>query len=113
MIRLKSYSILFVLLVLVSDFAFAQVPPVPNGRRLRTIVDDKYSDGNLLIGATTGEWAFNKATGRIMDREFNYVTPENDFKQHQIKCRRYFNNYGIDPIGYFIILILFTNSLLF
>jgi len=61
-----------------------QSTPVPDGRRLKTIVADKYSDGNLLIGGTTGEWAFGTPTGEIMDREFSYVTPENDFKQHQI-----------------------------
>lgn len=83
MIRLKFHSILFLLLLLVSDFSFGQIP-VPNGRRLRDIMADKYTDGNLLIGATTGAWAFNYATGQIMDREFDYVTPENDFKQHQI-----------------------------
>lgn len=56
----------------------------PNGRRLKDIVEEKYQDGNLLIGGTTGAWALGKPTGKILDLEFNYVTPENDFKQRII-----------------------------
>lgn len=62
----------------------AQTPPQPSGRRLRIIVEDKYSDNNIIIGCTTGSWAFGTNTGLVMDREFNYVTPENDFKQWNI-----------------------------
>jgi len=57
--------------------------PVPDGRRLREIVEDKYGD-SILIGGTIGAWSFGTSTGTIMDREFNYVTPENDFKQWNI-----------------------------
>ena len=56
-------------------------PPEPSGRRLRDIVDDEYPDNSIIIGGTTGAWAFGTSTGLIMDQEFNYVTPENDFKQ--------------------------------
>ncbi len=62
---------------------FAQ-PPEPSGRRLRTIVQEKFPDKGVIIGATTGSWAFGSYTGEIMDREFSYVTPENDFKQWRI-----------------------------
>ncbi|MFC1569323.1 endo-1,4-beta-xylanase [bacterium] len=62
----------------------AQTVPEPSGRRLREIVEDKYSDNSIIIGGTTGAWAFSTNTGLIMDREFNYVTPENDFKQWAI-----------------------------
>jgi endo-1,4-beta-xylanase len=62
----------------------AQTVPEPTGRRLRAIVEDKYSDNSIIIGGTTGAWAFGTKTGVIMDQEFNYVTPENDFKQHDI-----------------------------
>jgi len=55
--------------------------PVPSGRRLRDIVAEKFPDGQVLIGGTTGSWSFGRPTGIVMDREFNYVTPENDFKQ--------------------------------
>jgi len=37
-----------------------------------------------LIGGTTGSWALGKPTGIILDNEFNYVTPENGFKQRII-----------------------------
>ncbi len=59
-------------------------PPEPSGKRLKEIVEDNYSGGSVLIGATTGSWAFGSNTGMIMDREFSYVTPENDFKQWSI-----------------------------
>ena len=55
--------------------------PIPSGRALRDIVAENFPDGRVLIGGTTGSWAFGTPTGRIMDREFSYVTPENDFKQ--------------------------------
>lgn len=63
----------------------AQALPVPEGRRLREIVRAKYPEGNLLVGATTGSWGFTNPIGEIMDREYSYVTPENDFKQAVIR----------------------------
>ena len=63
---------------------FSQIPQEPSGRRLRVIMNDKYPHKNIIVGATTGSWAFETNTGVIMDREFNYVTPENDFKQSRI-----------------------------
>ena len=62
----------------------AQTPAEPSGRRLRTIVSDNYPDNSIIIGGTTGSWAFGTNTGLILDREFSYVTPENDFKQWNI-----------------------------
>jgi endo-1,4-beta-xylanase len=62
----------------------AQIIPEPSGRRLREIVDNRDSDHSIIIGGTTGAWAFGTGTGWIMDREFSYVTPENDFKQWNI-----------------------------
>jgi endo-1,4-beta-xylanase len=59
-------------------------PLEPSGHRLKAIVADKYSDGSVIIGGTTGAWAFDTYTGIILDREFSYVTPENDFKQWNI-----------------------------
>jgi len=76
----KINTLLLVTAILNTSVLFAQLPE-PSGRRLRTIVEDKYSDSSIIIGATTGSWAFGTNTGLIMDREFSYVTPENDFKQ--------------------------------
>jgi len=56
-------------------------PQPPAGPRLREIVAENFPNGNVLIGATTGSWAFGQHQGTLMDREFSYVTPENDFKQ--------------------------------
>ena len=54
---------------------------LPEGRRLQAIVADKYPHNNLYIGGTTGWKKRAQGTGKIIDGEFSYVTPENDFKQ--------------------------------
>jgi endo-1,4-beta-xylanase len=59
-------------------------PTEPTGRRFKTIVKDKYPNDSVIIGGTTGAWALGTYTGIILDREFSYVTPENDFKQWNI-----------------------------
>jgi len=76
--------IIFLLVLFVTIYSLkVQAQPVPTGRRLRDIVADRYAD-SIIIGGTTGAWSFGTSTGTIMDREFNYVTPENDFKQWNI-----------------------------
>lgn len=55
--------------------------PVPEGPRLREIVAAKYPSGNVFIGGTTGWQKLPRGAGVVLDREFHYVTPENDFKQ--------------------------------
>ncbi len=62
-----------------TGFLFSQ--PVPAGRRLKEIVADKYPSGNVLIGGTMGSEDLATPAGVVLDREFSYVTPENDFKQ--------------------------------
>lgn len=81
---IRHILLLISLFLLCSESLKAQVPAEPSGRRLRTIVEDKFPDQSMIIGGTTGSWAFGTNTGLIMDREFNYVTPENDFKQWNI-----------------------------
>ena len=54
---------------------------MPEGRRLQAILADKYPLDSLYIGGTTGWKKREQGTGDIIDREFSYVTPENDFKQ--------------------------------
>ena len=73
--------------LLASSITPADEPPVPKGRRLREIVADHFPRGNVLIGGTTGSWSLGKTHGIILDREFSYVTPENDFKHGTIRRR--------------------------
>ena len=73
------YTSLFIL-----SIGYPQDPIVPEGDRLRNIIENLGYENNILIGGTTGAWAFGTDTGAILDREFNYVTPENDFKQRFI-----------------------------
>ncbi len=68
---------------LVSITAYCQEIPIPAGRRFKEIVRSKYA-GNVYIGATTGWDSLKKGEGIILNREFSYITPDNDFKQHQI-----------------------------
>ncbi len=69
------------LTLLIPFFADSAEPPLPKGRRLRTIVADNYPGGNVYIGGTTGWKKRSRGSGVIVDREFSYVTPENDYKQ--------------------------------
>lgn len=83
MLKYKYFSLM--LFCLTPLFALlAQTAIEPTGRRLRDIMDDKFPDKSIIIGGTTGAWAFGTNTGLVLDREFNYVTPENDFKQWAI-----------------------------
>ncbi len=58
--------------------------PMPTGDRLRDIVERNYPDGNVMIGATTSAALLDSGPGAVMDREFSYVTPRNDFKQSRV-----------------------------
>ena len=75
----------FLCISLASAFADA---PVPNGRRLKEIVADKYPEGNVWIGcAITGSArAKGGVEEQILRREFSYVTPENEFKHSAIQA---------------------------
>ena len=77
---MNKVRVIVLVIALTSVFAKA-VPRPPTGPRLRDLVAENYPNGNVLIGATTGSWAFGENQGALMDREFSYVTPENDFKQ--------------------------------
>jgi len=83
--EIKNAWILSVIMLAASQSLQAQSLPIPEGRRIRDIIADKYPGGKLFVGATTGAWAFNDPTGQIMDREYSYVTPENDFKHSVIR----------------------------
>lgn len=63
-----------------------QALPVPDGRRLKDIVADKFPGGNVWIGCAAHGASIlsNEKVIAILDREFSYVTPANDFKQSYI-----------------------------
>lgn len=54
------------------------------GKPLRAIAAEKFADSSVIIGVTCGLWAFDYPCGELVDREFSYLTPENDFKQKVI-----------------------------
>jgi len=84
----RARSLHAVLVLVAAALLLAQcIPPEPDGRRLRDIVMEDYPEGSLFIGATDGSDSFTGGPtndSRVMDREYMYVTPENDFKQHTI-----------------------------
>lgn len=51
---------------------------------IKKIVSQYYKDLPLFIGCAGHQTAIGKTSGNILDREFNYVTPSNDFKQTTI-----------------------------
>ncbi len=57
--------------------AFA-APPVPEGRALKVITQEKFP--NMPIGTATGWSHMNDDRKAVTQREFNIITPENDFK---------------------------------
>jgi len=70
-------------LLLLCVAALAAEPPLPDGPRLKDIVAERYA-GQVWIGGTTGWAKRERGSGIVLDREFSYVTPENDFKQNTI-----------------------------
>jgi len=62
-------------------------PPVPDGRRLREIVSQNFPKGAVLIGATIGAGGLRRPSlAIVLDREFGYVTPENDYKHMIVRA---------------------------
>lgn len=57
---------------------------VPTGRSYREIVAEKYPDGNVFIGGTTQGPLLGTISEDLLNREFSYITPANDFKQSYI-----------------------------
>ena len=78
MISMKCY----VLPLLFASSLFAELP-VPYGPSLRDIVAEHYAGEDVYIGGTSG-WKKEDRISGLLAREFSYITPENDFKQHNI-----------------------------
>lgn len=77
---------LFVLSVLcISAISCKKKDPgdIETEKSLRQLVRENLND-EILIGATIGSASLGSQAGQILDREFSYVTPENDFKQAKI-----------------------------
>ncbi len=58
----------------------AQIMSMP----IKDIIDTFYPD-NVFVGVATSYASITELEGEIMAREFNYVTPTNDFKQTYIR----------------------------
>ncbi len=58
--------------------------PIPDGRRLREIVESDFPNENFYVGGATQSNYWGTPSEEILYREFNYTTPANDFKQTYI-----------------------------
>ena len=51
---------------------------------LRKIIERKYPENTLFVGATSSYNMIGTKESKILAREFSYTTPANDFKQGYI-----------------------------
>ena len=81
-ITLLATLVLAALAVFADASSLPAATHVPAGKRLRDIVAAKYPTGNVFIGAAINGPMTNPGMDfEILNREFSYTTPENDFKQ--------------------------------
>lgn len=59
-------------------------PKVDKVNGLRDLVAEKFPDRNFYLGAATHYKLFGTKTIDLLDREFSYITPANDFKQTSV-----------------------------
>ncbi len=85
-------------------------PPEPSGRRLRTIMEEKFPDHSVITGVSCGLWVFDYPCNIIIDREFQYIVPENDFKQWVIHPNN--SEWNFDNANKWIEYINKTNKIL-
>jgi len=81
--RLTFSSLVMVVLLPMQVFSAEDIPE-PSGERLKDIVAKLYPKDTVWMGGTTAWTKLSNGSGIVLDREFDYVTPENDFKQSAI-----------------------------
>ena len=84
---MKPKMLVVYLQLVLCALTLADEPPIPEGKRLRDIVSSNYRNERVYIGGTTGWSKLERGSGIVLNREFSYVTPENDFKQSAIHPR--------------------------
>jgi PKD repeat protein len=67
-----------------SDNPTAGSIAVPNGRRLHTIVEDFFPSNPYIVGTAGHDQDLSGNHGEIINREFGYVTPANDYKPSHV-----------------------------
>lgn len=79
----KQKNIRFLLksLLLLAAITFSNSALQAKDPTIREIVDKYYNGKNLYIGSAGHEASISLLSGKILDKEFSYVTPSNDFKQ--------------------------------
>ncbi|UXX79823.1 endo-1,4-beta-xylanase [Reichenbachiella carrageenanivorans] len=72
------------LILILCGFSSMSQTEIPTGRRLREIAEDRFVYDRIYIGGATHGKLFGTASMEILNREFSYITPANDFKQTYI-----------------------------
>ncbi len=73
--------ITFITLLYLLSLRSISQPEVPTGRRLKEIAADKFTFGNVYIGGASSYNKWDSYSQIILNREFNFIIPNNDFKQ--------------------------------
>ena len=88
MIWLRHFFILFTLILVLGCKADLPDPkdedPVEGVKTIRELVEEVFPGGNVYIGSASHHRLLETESVTILDREFSYVTPANDFKQSYI-----------------------------
>ena len=58
--------------------------PIEETKTIRELVAEVFPEGNVFIGSACHHSLFGTESYEILNREFSYVTPANDFKQSYI-----------------------------
>lgn len=84
---MKFIQTLLIFIVIISCNATEPVNsanPAPDEKPVREIVAEVFPKGNVFVGMASQYSLFGTKTIEILDQEFSYVTPANDFKQTYI-----------------------------
>ena len=68
----------------VADVQPEEEPEVVEHKSIKELVAEVFPDGNVFIGSACHHHLLETQSAVILDREFSYVTPANDFKQSYI-----------------------------
>lgn len=83
--KLKSLGMrIYFVLVLFSIFTASINAQEPDTTSIKLILENYYPSCNLYVGSACHERYLNTQTEEILNTEFNYVTPANEFKQSYI-----------------------------
>ena len=67
-----------------NDIVLPDDEPKEETKTIKELVAEVFPEGNVFIGSACHQFLLKTTSAIILDREFSYVTPANDFKQSYI-----------------------------